>query len=63
MAQPTRTLFTALDIPHENNEAYIKLQKILRGLKVVDDAAELGVELIEQWFPTFFLLGATSILS
>src|SRR6218665_801338 len=57
--QHTRTLFTALDIPRdflihdpfarENNEAYIKAQKMLRGLKVVNDAAERGVALIQSF--------------
>jgi len=59
VSQHTRTLITALDITHdflihdpctwENNEVYIKSQKMLRGLKVVNDAAERGVALIQSF--------------
>src|SRR6218665_2178768 len=59
VSQHTRTLFAALDITHdflihdpctwENNEVYIKAQKMLRGLKVVKDAAEDGVERIQSF--------------
>ena len=59
VSQHTRTLFTALDIPHdflihdpntwENNEAYTDGQKKLKGLKVVNDAAERGVALVQSF--------------
>src|SRR6218665_2499361 len=59
VSQHNRNLFTALDIPHdflihdpctwENNEVYIKAKKMLRGLKVVNDAVEHGVALIQSF--------------
>lgn len=59
VSQHTSKLFSALDIPQdlliqdpstwESNEAYIEAQKKLKGLKVVNDAAERGVALIQSF--------------
>ena len=59
VSQNTRQLFTALDIPQrfltlrpdvwESDNGYIVGQRKVRSLKVVNDAAERGVALIQEF--------------